>query len=506
MHTGSNFIAIDLGAESGRLVLGTIDGNETLSIKEISRFPTQGTPVHGRLYWNVLRFYEEILKGFEACSRHVQRGNHELKGIGVDTWGVDFVMLDAHDNLVGIPYHYRDAGMLAAYDTFFDVFPRDEVYRVTGIQFMALNTLVQLHALRSGNHPCMSVARSFLMMPDYFNFLLTGYKVLEYTDSSTTQVLDARTKTWHVPFIDRLGLDQGLFPSPVLPGRPLAPVAADLASKFDMLRDVDVHLVGSHDTASAVIGTPLRTNHTAYISSGTWSLLGVESDEPVLSKDALDRNFTNEGGVGGKIRVLKNIMGLWLIQQAKKSWEVRTGCPVSYDAIVKQARDAGLPKSLVFPDDPRFLNPPDMLEAIRASCIETGQEPPSTLGEFAATIFASLACRYKEVTLDLEHVLGTRVDGLHVVGGGSRNELLCQYTADATGLPVESGPDEATAIGNVIVQAISSGLVSSISKGREMVQSSFPVARHEPRAATAEWQSLYDHVYVPVVEKIKKNK
>nr|MDO8117841.1 FGGY-family carbohydrate kinase [Candidatus Sigynarchaeota archaeon] len=214
--------------------------------------------------------------------------------------------------------------------------------------------------------------------------------------------------------------------------------------------------------------------------------------------------FTNEGGVGGKIRILKNIMGLWLIQQAKKSWESGTGNHVSYDGIVAEAKKVGLPGSLIYPDDARFLNPPNMLDAIRASCTETGQEPPSTMGEFASTIFASLACRYKEVTSDLEHVIGGRVDGLHVVGGGSRNDLLCQYTADATGLPVQAGPDEATAIGNIIMQAISCGLVKDVLQGRDMVRSSFPLKNYEPRASGKDWDVLYNDVYIPLVEKIRK--
>jgi rhamnulokinase len=449
----------------------------------------------------VLRFYEEIVAGLKASAKLFESGT--IDGIGIDTWGVDFVILDRHDNLAGLPYHYRDPTMNAALDDLLRVIPRERIYEKTGIQFMSLNTIVKLHALAKGGHPCTmpGVGRSFLMMPDYFNFLLTGEKAIEYTDASTTQLLDATTRDWIVPFLEKIRVDPSMFSKPKQPGQVLGQLTPALRERIGV-KSAAVHLTASHDTASAVAGTPLGSRNAAYISSGTWSLLGMELDRPILTRRALDMNFTNEGGFGGTIRLLKNIAGMWLLQQSKARWEMETGSTLEYDRIMEEASKCESFDSIVFPDDnSRFLNPPNMLDAIRYACKDTGQEPPKNIGEYAALVFASLALRYRHVLGMLQTLAGTRVDTLHVVGGGSRNDLMCQYTADATGIPVLAGPDEATSIGNIIVQAISNGEVRDIKAGRKMVAASFPPRRFEP-ANPERWNRLYNERYLPLfVEK-----
>lgn len=487
------YIAVDMGAESGRLVQGNVSEGK-LKIKELHRFKTQGTEIHGHLYWDVLRFYDEIVSGIKINASAFD--GESIDGIGVDTWGVDFVILDEHDNLIGMPYHYRDTEMNAAFSSLLNTIPRDEIYEKTGIQFMSLNTIVKLHALVKGNHTCMSNGKNFLMMPDYFNFLLTGEKKIEYTDASTTQLLDAMTRDWYLPFFETLGVNPSMFTSPVMPGAVLGDVVPALCNRMGVEKAV-VHLTTSHDTASAVVGCPLSSKNSAYISSGTWSLLGMEIDSPILTKKALEMNFTNEGGFGGTIRLLKNIAGMWLLQQSKSKWEQDNGVQIDYEWIMQEAMKNETFGSLVNPDHERFMNPQNMLEAIRTACKETGQLSPKTFGEFAATIFSSLALRYRHVISMLSELSGTTIDYLHVVGGGSKNRLLCQYTADATGLQVFAGPDEATSIGNLIVQAISNGEIAGVQEGRELVTTSFPPRMYEPQNQDR-WTRLYEEKYIPL--------
>ncbi|MHA1368535.1 MAG: rhamnulokinase [Promethearchaeota archaeon] len=491
----SNYISIDIGAESGRIILGNLSESGILTLKELYRFKTQGTPIHDRLYWNVIRFYEEILKGFNK-NRNALKGK-EINGIGIDTWGVDFVILDDKFNLLGVPYHYRDKVMTAAFDSLFEIIPREEIYNKTGIQFMPLNSIVQLHALARDDYPCIKLGKYFLMMPDYFNFLLTGQLACEYTDASTTQLLDAVTKQWHEPFLKSIGVPTRLFLEPKMPGVKLGNVAPSIVQNITVLKNIPVHLVGSHDTASAVVGCPLKTQDSAYLSSGTWSLLGMELDKPILNKYAMERNFTNEGGVDGKIRFLKNIMGLWLLQQTKKSWEKKTGENLDYPQIMKLASKSSRVNSIIFPDDRKFLNPVDMIDEIVAACKETNQDIPKTIGEFAEVIFKSLALQYRKVIEDLQQVTKKKIDNIHVVGGGSKNSLLCQYTADATGKTVFAGPSEATAIGNTIVQAISTGEIKDIKAGREIINDSFSPRKYEPNN-TKIWTELYEHKFIPL--------
>ena len=491
----SNFIAIDMGASSGRLMLGELQ-DETLSLKELHRFKTGGISINNRLYWNILRFYEEILGGLRANARKLSKIG--LDGIGVDTWGVDFTILDQHDNQVGIPYHYRDPRMLAAYDKLFDYIPKEEIYKVTGVQFMALNTIVQLLALALGDYPASKRGKEFLMLPDYFNFILSGEKKIEYTDASTTQLLNAKTRAWHEPFLQAIGVETAMFSEPLEPCQPIGNLQDSIMEQTGLRCKPTIHLTASHDTASAVVGTPLESSNSAYLSSGTWSLLGMEINEPILTNAAMDMNFTNEGGAGNTIRLLKNIMGLWLIQEVKRGWEITGEHQYDYNQIEQLAKDEGISKSLVFPDDQRFLNPKNMISEIRDACNESGQDVPKTLGQIATTVFTSLALRYRETVEDLETLTGQKVDCVHVVGGGAKNALLCQYTADATNLPVHAGPSEATSIGNVISQAISSRIIKDIAEGRNIVKKSFPPVIYQPENPE-EWDELYVNTYMELL-------
>ncbi|MBD3187235.1 rhamnulokinase [Candidatus Bathyarchaeota archaeon] len=491
------YLAVDLGAESGRLLLGNLQ-DEQLQVRELYRFKTQGTDIHGRSYWNVLRFYDEIINGLQENAGEISED--PIDGIGIDTWGVDFTILDANNQLIGTPYHYRDKQMNSYLEGFLEVFSRDELYDITGMQQLPFNSIVQLYGLVQEEHCSIKEGATFLMIPDFFNFLLTGIKKVEYTDASTTQALDARTKDWHWHYFKKIGVNEDMFSTPVQPGHVLGKVDEHLERVIPSIKGTQVHLIASHDTASAVVGCPLESRRAAYLSSGTWSLLGSELKEPILTMEAMKDNFTNEGGIEGTIRFLKNIMGLWLLQQVKKSWEVKANETLTYEEIIHQARLHENFTSLILPDDPRFMNPPSMVEAIQQACRETGQPIPYKLGEFAETIFKSLALRYREVFLSLEQLSKSRIECLHVVGGGSKNEYLCQYTADALNIKVSAGPIEATSLGNIIVQAISAGEIVDVEHGREIIRNSFTPRIHIPMEPET-WDDLYTTNYLEMKEK-----
>ncbi|MFX0103857.1 MAG: rhamnulokinase family protein [Candidatus Hodarchaeota archaeon] len=489
-----HYLAIDMGAESGRLVLGNIK-DEKIETRELFRYKTQGVEIHGKLYWNLIRFYEEILNGFRENGKILS--SVDLQGIGIDTWGVDFVILDERDNLAHMPYHYREKTMNAMLPELLKTIPRDEIYAVTGIQFMSLNSNVKLYGMMKEKQDCIKNGKTFLMVPDYFNFLLTGEKACEYTDATTTQLMNAIEKDWHVPFLEKIGVNKEMFSTPEMPCKVLGQVVPTVYDKNPFLEGVPVHLIGSHDTASAVVGCPLKTKNSAYLSSGTWSLLGMEIEKPILGKQALEKNFTNEGGVESTIRFLKNIMGLWLLQQSKLNWELKNDVKLDYEGIVNAARKHESFGSLIYPDDTRFLNPPSMLDEIRGMCKDTGQDIPAKFGEFATIIFKSLALRYKQVLDDLETLTGKSIDCLNIVGGGSRNALLCQYAANAINREVLAGPDEGTSIGNIIVQAISNGELKNVEAGRKIINNSFPLKKYEP-IENEKWNQLYDEKYLPL--------
>jgi rhamnulokinase len=481
--TTPSFLAIDLGAESGRAILGRID--EHLTLDEIHRFPNSSVRVGKHIHWDVLRLWTEIQNGLRIAAGSA--GN-SLAGIGLDTWGVDFGLLDASDQLIGNPFHYRDARTDGMVEAACQIVPPEEIYDQTGIQFMQLNTLFQLFAMRQENNPALQSARTLLTMPDLFNFWLTGFKANEFTIVTTTQCYNPREKRWASELLSALGIPANIFQRIVQPGVVLEQLRPSVAEDASCGR-IPVLAVGSHDTASAVAAVPAETSDFIYISSGTWSLIGIESDEPIINENSLNYNLTNEGGVCDTIRFLKNIMGMWLLQESRRQW-ARSGESYSYDDLTKLAAEAPAFKSFIFVGDHRFLAPGDMVSRIQASCRETGQSVPQTHAEVVRCILESLALEYRWGTEKLRELSGKALRMIHIIGGGSRNSLLNQLTADATGCRVIAGPVEATAIGNILLQAIALGHLSSLPDGRALVRRSFEVTSYEPQINPA-WDDAY---------------
>jgi rhamnulokinase len=478
------FLAFDLGAESGRAVLGRLEGGR-LSVREIHRFSNAPRRLFGHIHWDVFALLEEMKKAMRICSSDPLGGP---MSIGIDTWGVDFGLIARDGSLLGLPFCYRDSRNEGAMEEFFKLVPRESLYEATGIQFMPFNTLFQVYAMVRDRSPLLDAAADLLFMPDLFNYLLTGRKASEFTMASTSQFLDPRTHGWIPGLFQAMGLSKPILQEVREPGRVLGPLLPEVAEETG-LADLPVVLTASHDTGAAVAAVPARGGNWAYISSGTWSLVGVEEKAPVITKEALARNFTNEGGIAGTIRLLKNVSGLWLVQQCRKAWEGRRDA--SYKELVRLAGDAPPFGALVDPDDPGFLNPPDMPEAIRAYCQRTGQAPPESEAAFIRAILESLALKYRLVIDQMEQVVGRTIERVHVIGGGSRNGLLCQFTADATGRPVSAGPAEATAVGNILVQAMALGRVRTHEELRTIVRSSFEPMDYEPHEDKA-WREAFD--------------
>jgi rhamnulokinase len=465
-------VAVDVGAESGRAVVGAFDGGR-LALEDAHRFPNVPVKLAGTLHWDFLRLFGELTAGL----RHAASGG-PVASVGVDTWGVDFGLLDARGRLLANPVHYRDArteGMPAAA---FAIVPREEIYAATGIQFMSINTLFQLYSMVRAGDPLLGQAHRLLMTADLFHHFLAGTAVSEYTLASTSQCLDPVARDWARPLLERLEIPTGILPPIVEPGTDLGPLRADVAAETG-LRSARVVAPGSHDTASAVVGAPLGGPTTAFLSSGTWSLIGLEMPGPVVSDVTLAANLTNEGGVGGTVRLLSNVMGLWLVQESRRALWPEGGAP-SYEELAVLAEAAPAFTAFVDPDDERFLRPGDMPDRVRAFCAETNQPVPGDVGTLLRVIFESLALRYWVAVAELGRAAGRPVEAIQVVGGGSRNDLLCRLTADATGLPVRAGPVEATAIGNLAVQAIAAGELDDVAEARELVARSFPMASHAP--------------------------
>lgn len=481
--TVEQFLAVDLGAESGRVILGRLEG-ERLSLEEVHRFSNGPVHLHGHLYWDVLRMWSEIKHGL-----HLAATRGSLSGMGVDTWGVDFSLLDAAGNLIGNPYHYRDNrtdGMLvAAYARL----PREEIYRQTGIQFMQINSLYQLLSMRLQDDPALECADAFLTIPDLFNFWLTGRKASEFTIATTTQCYNPTTSDWAWELLAALEIPTRLFQPITQPGSVLANLHPDVAQEAGVAV-LPVVAVGSHDTASAVAAVPAESKRIVFISSGTWSLVGSETPQPVISEQSLAFNFTNEGGIGGSYRFLKNISGLWLVQECRRAWAA-AGQDYSYAELTQLAAQAPAFHSLVDPNDPVFLSPGEMPERIGRYCLKRGQPVPAGVGQFVRCALESLALAYRKAIGQLEQALGYPLEAVHIVGGGSQNGLLNQFTADATGKPVIAGPVEATAIGNLLVQAMALGRLSSLNEARQLVRRSFPVEVFEPGRGEA-WDEAYD--------------
>jgi len=456
----TDFAAVDLGAESGRVVHGRFDG-ERVSLSVAHRFDNRPVRLPDGLHWNLLALFCDTLEG-------LRRLGGPLRGVGVDTWGVDYALLDGDGRVLGLPFHYRDprtAGMVARAH---ERVPREELYAVTGIQTMPINTVFQLLADEAA--PALAAAERIALVPDLLAYWLSGTLANEVTNASTTGLLDARSGTWARELIARLGLPAAPFAGdPVEPATTLGPIFAhhEVAGT--------VHAVASHDTASAFVAAPVRTPRAAILSSGTWSLLGLELGTPVLTDRAREFNLTNERGVDGTIRLLRNVMGLWLVQECRRCWG-----DVSYDELRELAAAARADVALFDPDDERFLAPGDMPARIAAACAELGQAPPDGPGEVVRSILVSLACKYRLVLERLEHVAGHDVEVVHVIGGGARNELLGRLTADLLGRPVLAGPVEATALGNVLVQARAVGELGALADMRRVAAASADPVVYEP--------------------------
>jgi rhamnulokinase len=481
----TQFAAVDLGAESGRVILGTLEGKK-LTLDEVHRFPNGPVRIGESLYWDALRLFAEIKAGLAALVK--ERGAAPA-GIGLDTWGVDFGLLDRNGELLGNPRHYRDPRTNGIMDEAFRRAGREQIFERTGIQFMQLNSIYQLLAMRLANSPMLDVADTFLTMPDLFNYWLTGRKVCEFTNATTTQLYDPRQEGWARLLFEQLDLPIAMMPEIVPPGTVLGNVAPALREELAM-GAVPVIAPACHDTGSAVAAVPAEAGeHWAYLSSGTWSLMGVEIPEPIINDKSLAYNFTNEGGVYGTFRFLKNIMGLWLVQECRRTWR-RAGKDYSYDELSRLAEAAPAFAGWVDADDVSFLAPGDMPPRIAAFCERTGQKPPTEPGEFVRCCLESLAMKYRYSLARIEECTGRPIEVIHIVGGGSQNKLLCQMTADATGRRVVTGPVEATAAGNVVVQAVATGALDSLDAARAVIRNSFEMHEHTPRD-TAAWDKPF---------------
>ena len=484
MAAESAFLAVDLGAESGRAVLGRFDG-QRMAIEEVHRFPNTPVRLPDGLHWDVLRIVQDVKNGLASAVRNGGR----IESLGVDSWGVDFGLLDRDGALISNPYHYRDARTDGMDERAFRRVPKEQIYATTGIQFMPINTLNQLLAMEGS--PLLAAAQSLLMIPDLIGYWITGVRACESTNASTTQLYGPLSGDWAYGLLEKLGIPARVFGEITPPGTRLGPLLPEVAEETGIGGDVPVTAVASHDTASAVVAVPAEDENFAYISSGTWSLMGVELPKPAITEEGMRANFTNEGGFGGTTRFLKNVMGLWLLQECRRTW-AREGRDYSYEELAHLAEAPPATGSLVDPDHPAFLRPGDMPGRIRRFCQETGQAPPEEPGAVVRCVLESLALKYRWVIERAEEITGRRVDAIHVVGGGVRNELLCQLTANATRLPVRAGPVEATALGNLMVQAYSRGHVGSLEEIRAVVRASpVEVRDYLPEGGTEEWESAY---------------
>lgn len=474
-----NFFAVDLGATSGRTILGSLT-EEGVSLKEINRFPNHLIETGGHFYWDIYALYHHIIEGLKLAAQE----NEPITSIGIDTWGVDFVCVGKDGQLLRQPYAYRDPHTLGAPEAFFARMPRSEVYAKTGIQVMNFNTLFQLDTLRRHHDSALEACHKILFVPDALSYMLTGEMVTEYTIASTGQLVNAQTRRLEPGLLQAVGLSEEHFGRFVYPGERIG-VLTEEVQRITGLGAVPVIAVAGHDTGSAVAAVPAVNPDFAYLSSGTWSLMGVETPQPVINAETERLNFTNEGGVEGTIRLLKNICGMWLLERCRLNWG-----DTSYPELIAEANACEPFRSLINPDDPCFANPADMEKAIAEYCRKTGQPVPEKCGQVVRCIFESLALRYRQVLENLRQLAPNPIETLHVIGGGSRNDLLNQFTANAIGMPVIAGPSEATAMGNILMQCIAAGQADSVAAMRQSISRSIPLNRYEPQEPEI-WAEAY---------------
>ena len=474
-----HYLAVDLGADSGRTIAGTIE-NSRLTLTETHRFTNGPVRLNDGIHWDVLKLWSDIKTGMGISS---SKFNHQFESLGLDAWGVDFALLDKNNSLLSNPFHYRDARTDGMLEEAFKIIPREEIFSKTGIQFMQINTLYQLLAMVREKSPLLDAARTLVTIPDLFNFWLTGELTTEFTNATTTQCFDPVTRGWAIPLLERLNIPEHLF----LPISEPGTILGRLAPKDIQLSENKTPLVvlpACHDTGSAVVAVPAKNEDFVWLSSGTWSIMGVETGAPYVDERALAYNLTNEGGVFGRWRLSKNITGLWLVQECKREWNV------SYEEITRMAAEACPFLAVIDPDAEAFLHLGSMPQKIQGFCAERNQSVPQTRGEIVRVALESLALKYRLVLERLETLTGKHLTPLHIFGGGTKNRLLSQFTADCLGRPVVTGPVEATAIGNILMQAIALGHLGSLAEARALVRNSFDVETFLPGESTG-WDDAF---------------
>ena len=476
----NRFLAFDFGAESGRALLGRLAGGK-LQLDEIHRFPNGPVRTLGSLHWDVLRLFADVKHGLKQA---LSETDGKIDGIGIDTWGVDFALIGSDGEILGNPFHYRDERTNGMLEEACSVVGKERIYDRTGIQFLPFNTLYQMLAMTRTGSPALKSASTMLMMADLFNYWLTGRQVCEFSNATTTQFYNPKQGDWAKDLLSELGIPTSILPQIVQPGAVIGPLHDSLVAEFGMGSGVPVIAPATHDTGSAVAAVPAEGTGHAYISSGTWSLMGVEIKKPLINEQSLAMSFTNEGGVGGTFRFLRNIMGLWLVQECRRTW-LAAGEDVSYADLASMAEKCEGFASIVDPDASVFLTPGDMPRRIQDFCRDTGQKVPETKGEVVRCALDSLALRYRATVECLDELFDKRHDPIHIVGGGTQNKLLCQLAADAMGRTVVAGPVEATAIGNVLVQAMGAGIVGSLEEARQIVRNSSNLVHYQPRSNPA---------------------
>lgn len=476
------FLAIDLGATSGRIALGTFTPYG-FELEELLRFPNHIIEVGGHLYWDIYELYRHIIEGMKKVAL---RDEIVITSIGIDTWGLDFVCVGKDGVFLRQPYSYRDPQLFDASKVYFSKYNKNKIYQLTGIQVMDINTLCQLDTLRRHNDSALAVADKILFLPDALSYMLTGEMVTEYTIATTAQLVNATTRQLESQILETVGLTKNNFARLVYPGETIG-VLTEEVQRITGLGPIPIIAVAEHDTASAVVAVPVSNSNFAYISSGTWSLMGIETNAPIIDNLVEQMNFTNEGGAGGTIRLLKNICGMWMLERCRSEWE-----DVAYSDLISEAKACEPFRSLVNPDDPVFTNPMNMEQAIKHYCSEHHEYVPQTRGQIVRCIFESLVLRYRQVLGDLRKISPIPIEVLHIIGGGSRNELLNQWTADAIALPVIAGPAEATAVGNIIIQMIATGVGKDIKSMRNIISNSISLKTYYPNDVKV-WDAAYSH-------------
>jgi rhamnulokinase len=490
MSTQQSFLAFDLGAESGRAILGRFDG-ELLQLSELHRFPNPPVRLPDGLHWDVLRLWSEVKQGLALA---VRDQGESLASAGLDTWAVDFGLLDRSGALILNPFQYRDSRTDGMLDEAFRRVPRAEIFEQTGIQFLLINSLYQLLSMVVSRAPTLEIADTFLTIPDLLNYWLTGQKVCEFTNATTTQCYDPRKQNWAEDLLQRLDIPRHIFPPVVPAGTELGPLLPHVAEEMGLPSMAGLRVIAPacHDTGSAVVAVPASAPDFCWISSGTWSVMGAEVPEAIIDAESLRYNFTNEGGLGGTFRFSRNVMGLWLVQECRRTW-AQQGDEYSYDDLTGMASQAEPFQAVIDPDHGEFFKPGDMPARIQAYCRMTGQPVPRSKGAMLRCALEGIALKYRWVLERLEAMLGKRLEPLYIVGGGTQNRLLSQLTADATGRQVITGPIEATAIGNVLVQMMALGHISSLEEGREIVRRSSRLTTYEPGSESG-WDGAYSQL------------